>query len=152
VNNTRVRSRYVSPVTIINTSSGLMVSVVAPTRPCTQHVRQPPRPTDVDNFRSSLDATNLDDDDTADGLDGDVKSTSHVHDDDGPRHNYLAYGTAQPNTRDKNVGDGTEFARLHGDSLQQEETNMHKIKIGTADPHYQLAWLQVPPPRVIPAR
>jgi hypothetical protein len=127
-----------------------MVCVVAPMG--TQHVRLPPRPTDVDNFGSSLDATNLDDDDTADGLNGDVKNTSHVHEDDGSRNNYLAYGTAQPNTRDKDVGDGKEFARLHGDSLQQKETNMHKIKVGTADPHYQFAWLQVPPRSVIPAR
>jgi hypothetical protein len=45
-----------------------------------------------------------------------------------PRHNYSTDGTAQPNTRDENVGDNTVFARLRGDSLQQEENKQAQNK------------------------
>jgi hypothetical protein len=36
--------------------------------------------------------------------------------------------------------------------FNRKKTNTHKIKVGTDNPHNQLAWLQVPPRKIIPAR
>jgi hypothetical protein len=58
---------------------------------------------------------------TPNGERGEYKPRARIG---GPRQNYSAVGTAQPYTRDENVGDGTAFARLRGGSLQQEE-NKH---------------------------
>jgi hypothetical protein len=51
---------------------------------------------------------------TLNGECGEYKSRTR---NDGPRHNYSAVGTVQPNTRDENVGDGTVLTQLRGDNL-----------------------------------
>jgi hypothetical protein len=103
---------------------------------------------------SSLDATNLDDGDTADGLNGDVESTSHAHENDGPRHNYLAYGTAQPNTRNGGVGDSTvsRIVTWWQSPTGRQQKKTHKIQFGTNDLRNPFTCSQVPPRSVMPAR